>query len=142
MIDVDYSIFIQIAVFLLIWFFLARFVFRPFQTLLEEREHRTAGMKVEADQLLEESERLRLQYEERIARAKAEGNSIKEEIRQEAMEAGERILTEAQEAATRYIQSARQQIQEEMEKSRVLAQQEAEAIAKEMAEKILARKLP
>ncbi len=141
MITIDYSIFIQIALFLLIWFFLARFVFTPFQRLLGEREQRTAGMKAEAETLLKETERLRMEYEGRITKAKEEGNSIKEAIRQEALQAREELLTHAQENAARFLQIARQQIQEEMQKDRELAVQEAEVIAQEMAEKILARKV-
>lgn len=141
MIDLDYSIFVQIALFLLIWFFLARFVFSPFQRLLEEREQRTEGMKVKADTLLEEAERIRIQYENRITRAREEGNSLKEEIRQEALQAGEQILTQAHTEAARFLQAARQQIADEMQKSQALAQEEAQAIAREMAEKILARKV-
>ena len=141
MIDIDYSIFVQIALFLLIWFFLARFVFSPFQRLLQDREQRTAGMKIKADTLLEEADRLRIQYEERITRAKEEGNSLKEEIRQEALQAGEQLLTQAHADAARFLQTARQQIQEEMQKSQQLAVQEAEAVAQEMAEKILLRKV-
>ena len=141
MITIDYSIFIQIALFLLIWFFLARFVFTPYQRLLGEREQRTEGMKAEAETLLEEAEQLRMQLEERITKAKGEGNSIKEGIRQEALQAREELLTHAQEDVARFLQTARQQIQEEMQKGRQLAVQEAEVIAQEMAEKILARKV-
>ena len=141
MIDIDYSIFIQIGLFLLIWFFLARFVFTPFQRLLGEREQRTEGMKAEAETLLEQAEQLRIQYEERITKAKGEGNSIKDGIRQEALLAREELLTKAQEDAARFLQTARQQIQEEMRKGRQLAVQEAEVIAQAMAEKILARKV-
>ncbi len=141
MITIDYSIFIQIALFLLIWFFLARFVFTPFQRLLGEREQRTAGMKAEAETLLKETERLRMEYEGRITKAKEEGNSIKEAIRQEALRAREELLTHAQEDAARFLVTARQQIQEEMQKDRELAVQEAEVIAQEMTEKILARKV-
>ncbi len=141
MIDIDYSIFIQIALFLVIWFFLARFVFTPFQRLLGEREQRTEGMKAEAETLLEEAERLRMQYEERITKAKEEGSSIKEGIRQEALQAREQLLTHAQEDAARFLQTARQQIQEEMQRDRELAVQEAEVIGLEMAEKILARRV-
>jgi len=141
MIDIDYSIFIQIALFLVIWFFLARFVFTPFQRLLGEREQRTEGMKAEAETLLEEAERLRMQYEERITKAKEEGSSIKEEIRQEALQAREQLLAHAQEDASRFLQTARQQIQEEMQKDRELAVQEAEVIGQEMAEKILVRRV-
>ncbi len=141
MIDIDYSIFIQIALFLVIWFFLARFVFTPFQRLLGEREQRTEGMKAEAETLLEEAQRLRIQYEERITKAKEEGDSIKEGIRQEALEAREELLAQVQEEAARFLQTARQQIQQEMEKGRELALQEAEVLAQQMAEKILARKV-
>ncbi len=141
MITIDYSIFIQIALFLLIWFFLARFVFTPFQRLLGEREQKTEGMKAEAELLLKEAQRLRMAYEGRITKAKEEGNSIKEAIRQEALQAREELLTHAQEDAARLLQTARQQIQEEMQKDRELAVQEAEVIAQEMAEKILARKV-
>ena len=141
MIDIDYSIIVQIALFLLIWFFLARFVFSPFQRLLQDREQRTAGMKIKADTLLEEADRLRIQYEKRITRAKEEGNSLKEKIRQEALQAGEQLLTQAHADAARFLQTARQQIQEEMQKSQQLAVQEADAVAQEMAEKILLRKV-
>ena len=141
MIDIDYSIFIQIGLFLLIWFFLARFVFTPFQRLLGEREQRTEGMKAEAEKLLEEAEQLRIQYEDIITKAKGEGNSIKEGIRQEALQAREELLTRAQEDAASFLQTARQQIQEEMQKDRQFAVQEAEVIAQEMAEKILSRKV-
>ncbi len=141
MIDIDYSIFIQIGLFLLIWFFLARFVFTPFQRLLGEREQRTEGMKAEAEKLLEEAEQLRIQYEDRITKAKGEGNSIKEGIRQEALQAREELVTQAQKEAARFLQTARQQIQEEMQKGRQLVVQEAEVIAQEMAEKVLARKV-
>ncbi len=141
MIDIDYSIFIQIGLFLLIWFFLARFVFTPFQRLLGEREQRTEGMKAEAETLLEEAEQLRIQYEDRLTKAKGEGNSIKEGIRHEALQAREQLLAHAQEDAARFLQTARQQIQEEMQRDRELAVQEAEVIGQEMAEKILARRV-
>jgi len=141
MITIDYSIFIQIALFLLIWFFLARFVFTPFQRLLGEREQRTEGMKAEAETLLKETERLRMEYEGKIKKAKEEGNSLKEAIRQEALQAREELLTHAQEDAARFLATARQQIQEEMQKDRELAVQEAGVIAQEMTEKILARKV-
>ncbi len=141
MIDIDYSIFIQIALFLVIWFFLARFVFTPFQRLLGEREQRTDGMKAEAETLLKEAERLRMEYEGIITKAKEEGNSIKEGIRQEALHARDQLLAHAQEDAARFLQTVRQQIQEEMQKDRELAVQEAEVIGQEMAEKILVRRV-
>lgn len=141
MITIDYSIFIQMALFLLLWFFLARFVFTPFQRLLGEREQRTEGMKAEAEMLLKDAERLRMEYEGIITKAKEEGNSIKVAIRQQALQVREELLTHAQEDAARFLQTARQQIQEEMQKDRKLAVQEAGIIAQEMAEKILARKV-
>jgi len=141
MIALDYSILLQIALFLFLWFFLTRLVFKPFQRLLEERERRTEGVTAEAETLMEEAERLRTDYEEKITKATEEGNSIKETIRQEALRAREQLLAHAQEDTARFLHTARDQIQQEMQKGRELVAKEAEVIAQQMVEKILARKV-
>ncbi len=141
MIALDYTLFIQIGLFLFLWFFLSRFVFPPFLRLLEEREHKTEGVKNEAQLLAEEAERIRAAYEKKITRATEEGNAIKEGIRQEALQAREKLLTQVREETTHFLQTARDEIQQEMQKGREEAVKEAEGIALQMAVKILARKI-
>ncbi len=141
MIALDYTVIVQIVSFLFLWFLLTRLLFRPFIGLLEERERRTEGVKAETALLLEEGERLRVEYENEIARARGEGNAAKEAILQEARQARERLLAQAREEATRRLEVVRGEVQREMQRGHELATREAEVIAQQMAEKILGRKV-
>ena len=139
MIALDYTVLVQIVSFLVLWFLLTRLLFRPFVALLEEREKRTEGVKAEAAALVGEGERLRAQYESAIARAKGEGATAKEGILQQARQARERLLAEARAEAADSLAAVREEIQNELRRGRQPAAQEAEAIARQMAEKILGR---
>jgi F-type H+-transporting ATPase subunit b len=139
MIALDYTVVIQVVSFLLLWFLLAKLLFRPFLGLLEERERRTEGVKAETASLMEEGERLRLEYESKITRVRDEARALKETILHEAFEARDRLLAQAREEAARLLERARQEVQRQMQQERELAAREAEAIARQMTEKILRR---
>ena len=57
MISLDYTVLVQIASFLLLWFFLNRLVFTPLCKVIEDREKRIDGVKAEAESLIEERSR-------------------------------------------------------------------------------------
>ena len=141
MIALDYTVLIQVVAFLVFWFLLTRLLFRPFLGLLEERERRTEGVKTEAASLKEEGERLWKEYEYGIAKARDEARAVKESIMQGARETRERLLAQAREEAARMLEAVREETREELQRGRELAGREAEAIAQQMAEKILGRKI-
>ena len=70
-----------------------------------------------------------------------EGEVIKSEIREEALKARNVILSQGRDAATRKIQEIREEVQKEMEAARRVASTNADALAQQMAEKVLGRKL-
>ena len=141
MIALDYTVLVQIVSFLFLWFLLTRLLFRPFVALLEERERRTDGVKAVAASLTAEAERLRAEYEGAIARARDEGAAVKESILQEARQGRERFLAEARGQAADRLAAVRDELQKELRRGRDLAAQEIEGIARQMAEKILGRKI-
>lgn len=141
MIALDYTVLVQAVAFLVFWFLLTRLLFKPFVGLVAERERRTVGVKAEAAALKEEWERLCKEYESAIAKARDEGQAIKEAIVQEARQTRERLLTQVREEAARSLEAVRQEVQKELQRGRELAAQEAEAIARQMTEKILGRKI-
>ena len=112
MISVDLSLVVQIVLFLILWSILRRVLFGPVGRLMAERERRTEGAHAEARALSDEGKALQEQYDAAIAKARAEGEAIKGEIREEAQRA-----------------------------RNVIAAGNAEALAQEMAEKVLGRKL-
>ncbi len=141
MISLDYTVLVQIASFLLFWFFLNKLVFTPFRRVIEEREQRTDGVKTETESLIEERARLQEEVESQIAQARAEGKNIKEAILQEALRTRERLLNQAQGNAAQVLQTARDEVQQEVQRVQGLIAKEAEAIAQQMAETILGRKI-
>lgn len=140
MISIDFSIIIQIVLFLVFWAILRRVLFIPIGRLMEERERRTSGTQLRADMMLEEGKKLQAEYEAAIAQARAEAETIKSEIRAEAQKGRDLILTRAQEAASERTQSMRAELQRELGEARQTLTDQAEGIAQDMAEKVLGRK--
>jgi F-type H+-transporting ATPase subunit b len=141
MIDFVYTVLVQIVAFLALWFLLSKILFKPFIALLEERENRSEGLKAAAASLVAEGERLRAEYESAIAKANEEGAAVKETILQEARQTRERLLAESRAQAAERMTAVREDIKKEMAKGRELALQEAAVIARQMAEKVLGRKV-
>jgi F-type H+-transporting ATPase subunit b len=140
-ITLDYTVVIQIASFLLFWFLLNKILFRPFLELLAERERRTEGFKAQAASLAEEVERLRAAYESGIAKAREEGDRAKAAILADGRLAREHLLAQARDEAGKILQQARDEIQGELQRGKAFAAREAEGIARQMAEKILGRRV-
>ncbi|MGH7833143.1 MAG: ATP synthase F0 subunit B [Candidatus Binatia bacterium] len=139
MIAIDYSIFVQIGSFLVLWFLLSKLLFKPYLALLEAREKSTDGVKAETAALLKEGERLRAEYETTITRAREEGELAKKALQNEAVQARDRILAQARQEATAVVQAAHIEIERELQKGYQVAVEEAERIARQIAEKILGR---
>jgi len=135
----DYTIVYQIIFFLILWAILTKVLFRPYLALLDERERKTAGALREAADLEREGERLRVEYEEKIAQAQAAGNTTKETILMEAREQREKLLAQAREEAASALEKVREEVRSQMEKERRLAVAEVANIARDMVSKILGR---
>lgn len=141
MISVDYSLVVQIVLFLILWSILRRVLFGPVGRVMAERERRTDGAHAEARSLVEEGKELQERYDAAIAKARAEGEAIKSEIREEALKARNAILSQGRDVAAQKIQEIRGEVQAELEAARRVASANADALAEEMAEKVLGRKL-
>lgn len=141
MIAIDYSILVQIVAFLILWFLLGKLLFQPFLRLLEEREKRTEGAKEDTDAITAEGERLKSDYAKRMAKARDEAEAAMQAILAEAVRAREQILARARESAGRSLQGTRQQISRELQAARGLIGEESQAAAREIAEKIIGRKI-
>lgn len=141
MISIDFSLVVQIALFLVLWSILRKVLFGPVGRLMAERERRTEGTQAEARSMTEEGKELQAQYDAAIANARAEGEAIKGEIREEALKARNAIVSQGREAAARKVQEMREEVRRELEAARGVAAQDAETLAHQMAEKVLGRKL-
>lgn len=141
MISLDYSVVYQIILFLVLWLILRKILFQPYLQLLEERERKTTGAQHDSLELEHQGARLRAEYQEKIAQTKAASYASKEAILHRARGERETILTEAREEAMKLLEGTRRELESQMQKERQIAAVEASIIAKDMASKILGRKL-
>jgi F-type H+-transporting ATPase subunit b len=139
MISVDISIVYQILLFLIFWAILSKILFRPYLGVLEERERSTSGTLREAVDLEHEGERLRAQYEEKIAQAEAAGNVVRDAILQDARQQREKILSRVREEAATTLQSVRQEVQSQLAIERQRAAAQITALGQDIASKIIGR---
>ena len=141
MISLDYTILLQMLLFVFLWIVLTRVLFRPYLSLLEERERKTEGAEEESTSLEQEGERLRALYEEGIAKARAAGAAAKEAILQEVRQQREQALSRAREEAFKSLEQVRLDIRNEVSRERGNMSREAEIIAQEMVGKVLGRRV-
>ncbi|HWO42871.1 MAG TPA: ATP synthase F0 subunit B [Candidatus Eisenbacteria bacterium] len=141
MISLDYTIVYQMILFVVVWWILARVLFRPYLSLLEEREKRTAGAQQSAEALTHEGARLKAEYEEIIADARTRGTAAKEAIVEEGLRQSAELIGRSREEASRMLERVRQELGAQLEKERRLAAGEAAAIAQELVVKVLGRRV-
>src|ERR1043166_2801901 len=135
----DLPVVYQILLFLVLWAVLSKLLCRPYLGLLEERERRTTGAAGETAELELEANRLKLAYEEQIAKAQAAGSASKEAILSDARQQREALLGRAREDATSSLQQVREELQRQLDRERQLAVTEATNLAGDMVRKILGR---
>jgi F-type H+-transporting ATPase subunit b len=141
MISLDYSVLYQIGLFLILWLILSKVLFRPYLDLLDQREHRTSGAQQDSSELEQEGARLKAEYEEKIAQARATGTAAKDAIVQEGRQERERILQQAREEAAHTLEAARLEVRSQLERERERLAAEVAEVAQDMVAKILGRRV-
>jgi F-type H+-transporting ATPase subunit b len=128
-------------IFLLFWFLMSRFAFKPIGAALKQRETDIQNALDEAKKAREEMSNLQAENEKLLAQAREERSAILKE----AKEAKEEIIAEAKERAQaeykRKVESAIQDIENQKMAAMVALKNQAGQMAIEIAEKLLRKEL-
>lgn len=135
----DGTIFLHIAIILLMIFILNRTLFRPFNRVLEEREKHTAGRSGEARGVLQRVEESLNRYERTLREARAESYRLLE--RQQAEAAGERLqkVGLVKKEVGDLIEGQKREIQAQADEARASLEGEARRVAATVSAQILGR---
>jgi F-type H+-transporting ATPase subunit b len=130
-----------VVIFLLFWFLMSRFAFKPIGEALKKREGDIQSALDEAKKAREEMSKLTAQNEKLMDQAREE----RSQILKEAKEAKDEIIAEAKERANaeykRKVESALQDIENQKMAAMTELKNKSGQIAIEIAEKILRREL-
>jgi F-type H+-transporting ATPase subunit b len=128
-------------IFLLFWFLMSRFAFKPIGAALKQRETDIQSALDEAKKAREEMSHLQAENEKLLAQAREERSAILKE----AKEAKEEIIAEAKERANteykRKVESAIQDIENQKMAAMIALKNQAGQMAVEIAEKLLRKDL-
>jgi F-type H+-transporting ATPase subunit b len=133
------AFYIQIVLFVGLWWVLRRWWFEPALRVLRERATRSEGALAEARAVEAEAARLAREHAAALDRARHEAERDVQEILRAAEAEQKRTIAEATAEAERMLAEARGRIAEEVATARRELHGQVRVIARAVAEKVLGR---
>jgi F-type H+-transporting ATPase subunit b len=140
-ISVDVTFAIQIVSFLILWAVLRRLLFDPMLDVLDQRNERTRGSLEAASHMRADVEAMRAEYDARVAAAREKSLADLEESRKLTTAEERTVLGAARDQAAGRLASARVEISKEIDAARGVLEGEAAALAGQLIEKVVGRRL-
>jgi F-type H+-transporting ATPase subunit b len=135
----DGTIFLHIALILVMVYVLNATLFKPINRILEERERRTKGRTGEARGIISDVEEKMSRYERSLREARTEGYSLMEQERADAMRERQIKLEAVREEINRLVQEEKDSINAQVSDVRATLENDARRIAAEIGAHILRR---
>lgn len=141
MINVDVTLFIQMANFLLLLVLMNLVLYRPIRRLVAQRNELVSKQRAGIDKAESEAQKALREFEERLKAARAAGREKIQELKEAAYRMEKDLLGQAAEEAAKEVQAVRERIQKEIGQVRGQLQAQIQEFSKEMAQRILGRSL-
>lgn len=141
MLEINSSLFIQIANFLLLLIILNFILFRPIRRILKLRGDETVTLEKGIEDALGLAKRAEEGVEKGRINARKEGFAGKEALKGEALEKEKDILREAGEAVESRLQAAKLDVEAGMAEARKALDKEIAGFSRELAAKIVGRSI-
>ena len=139
MIKLDWTLVLQFFNFLILMAVLNALLFKPLRAALQARRETIEGSKAKVQDIDEQVQAQIARYDAQLQEARQQGGQKRSALRKTGQEEEVRILGEANRSAAERLQTITAQIQDEANSARQALRGETEALAKEIAGKVLGR---
>ena len=139
MINIDGSLFIQIANFLVLIWILNIVVYRPIRKILIERNERISGLEKGIETRLKDAQEKDEEFSRGIREARAQGVKEKDALLDDAAAEEKQIIAKINEKAQADLVAVRAQIEEDIDEVRSALQSQVDDFARAIGQKILGR---
>lgn len=139
MIKLDWTLLLQFVNFMILMAVLNALLFKPLRAALQARKETIEGAKAKVQDIDEQVQAQIARYEAQLQDARQQGGQERSALRKTGQEEEARILGDANRNAAEKLQTITAQIQEEADSARQALRKETEALAKEIAGKVLGR---
>jgi F-type H+-transporting ATPase subunit b len=140
-VDLDKSVFVQMALFGLLIVVLDPLLFRPLLRLFALREQRTDGARAEARAMQERAAELLANYESEVTRIKATATAERDALRRETAALEASMLAEARAAAEVVLAEGRKRIEADLAQVRDELQGKRDELVRGIGAQVLGREL-
>ena len=131
----DFSLFIQVAIFLVVWIGLRRLTFGPMQGALDERNQRTVEAELAAEAMVAAAHADRARYEQAVHARRLEMAQEAERARHAAIEESNSQIAAARAVISRDLAAHRATIAAQVDAARRALAADAESIGAEMLQR-------
>jgi F-type H+-transporting ATPase subunit b len=133
----DGTLFIHIALILLMIWVLNRTFFRPINRIIESREKHKGGRGGEAETILKDVADKQARYNKSMLEARSEGYEVIEKLRAEAVAERQAKIAQAKEETAQAFADEIKQLEDQTSEARALIAKEAEEMSDKIAANIL-----
>ncbi len=141
LIDIDLTAVVQFALFLVLMFIANKLLFQPYLALRERRKAGIEGARAEAERMTAQADAKVAEYEKQLAVARDRANEEGRKIRTEAVAHEREVTDKARATAQAAIDDASAKMRAETDAARATLLPQADAIAKQIAAKLLGREV-
>jgi F-type H+-transporting ATPase subunit b len=140
-IDLNGTIWIQLALFGIAFLILRPLVFRPMVALFEARESAIEGSKLEALRLQDEAAAESEEFDEEMRKLRLQAGEERDRLRAEGKRLERTVIERVQQETDRQLAEADAQLSREAAKMRSEINDSVPALAKQIASKLLEREV-
>jgi F-type H+-transporting ATPase subunit b len=141
LIDIDLTVIVQFALFLVLFFVANRLLFQPYLQLRERRRAGIEGARNEAERMTAEADAKLADYEKRLAMARDRAGEEGRKIRLDAARHEREVTDQARASAQQAIDAAQAAMRRETEAARAQLLPQADALARAISAKLLGREV-
>jgi F-type H+-transporting ATPase subunit b len=138
---IDSSIFVQLAIIVVVYFLLSAIFFKPFLKLIEARHRKTVEDREAAAQLMQQADAKLEEYKKKLAEERTAAKREYESAIEEARKEESAILAQAREEAKKITHEAADAVAKQYEELRRKLEVDVESFARTISEKLISRKV-
>ena len=141
MVSINETLIIELISFLIFLFLINRIMFRPLNTVMQERDEHISGLGEDIQNAKQRIEDLNAQLDEQEKAAIDEATSRRIDLESEGAKQAESILAESKKEINGIKRETQEFVDQQIAEARKTLKTEAERLATQMMEKILERRL-
>jgi F-type H+-transporting ATPase subunit b len=136
-----WNILLSLANLLIIFLIMKKFLFKPVQKVMNERQSQVDKIYSDADESRNAANEMKQEYEQRLASARQEADALIKNATQTAQRRGDQIVADANNQASHIKQKADQEIAQQKKQMLQDVRSEISELAVDIASKVVEREI-